>query len=65
MRLSNLKHFVTWVVTYILASLETLAEEVENPFGTDTNDLPLDALTAVIEKDVYEILTNYPDKDYV
>lgn len=50
---------------YILASLETLAEEVENPFGTDTNDLPLDALTAVIEKDVYEILTNYPDKDYV
>lgn len=50
---------------YVLASLETLAEEVENPFGTDINDLPLDTLTAVIKKDVYEILTNYSDKDYI
>jgi putative membrane protein len=33
---------------YVLASLEILAEEIENPFGFDTNDLPLDELTVLI-----------------
>ena len=48
---------------YTLASLETLAEEVENPFGGDINDLPLDALTTLIQENVCEILIIYPDKD--
>ena len=48
---------------FALASLETLEEEVKNPFGGDINDLPLDALTTLIEKNVCEILIIYPDKD--
>jgi hypothetical protein len=40
--------------------LETLAEEVENHFGNDTNDLPLDAITILIKKDICDILINYP-----
>ena len=28
-------------VFYVLASLEIIAEEIENPFGTDANDLPV------------------------
>ena len=48
---------------YTLASLEILAEEVENPFGGDINDLPLDALTTLIQENVCEILIIYPDKD--
>jgi len=33
---------------YVLGSLEILAEEVENPFGTDANDLPLDDFSVTI-----------------
>ena len=51
---------ITSFMFYVLASLETLAEEVENPFGTDINDLPLDELCIVIKRDAYEILLGYP-----
>lgn len=36
--------------------LELLATEIEEPFGTDANDLPVDQLTAVIRRDVTAIL---------
>ena len=41
---------------YILASLELLAEEIENPFGEDANDLPVDVICQNIKKNVDEIL---------
>jgi hypothetical protein len=31
---------------------ETIAEEIENPFGTDANDLPLDEISKNIRKSV-------------
>lgn len=39
-------------VFYVLASLEVIAEEIENPFGTDDNDLPLDTICKGIHKTV-------------
>lgn len=36
--------------------LELLAEEVEEPFGGDRNDLPLDDLAAIIRRDVHRAL---------
>jgi putative membrane protein len=47
---------VVMFVFYILASLEVIAEEIEEPFGTDTNDLPMDRLSETIKKNVAEIL---------
>lgn len=44
-------------ILYILASLELLAEEIENPFGEDANDLPVDTICQNIKKNVDEILT--------
>lgn len=41
---------------YVLGSLEILAEEVENPFGTDANDLPMEDIAQTIERNVGEIL---------
>jgi len=41
---------------YVLGSLEIIAEEVENPFGTDANDLPIDDLAKTIAANVREIL---------
>ncbi|WP_163999713.1 bestrophin family protein [Pyxidicoccus caerfyrddinensis] len=41
---------------YVLASMELIAEEIENPFGTDANDLPTDRISANIRRHVEEIL---------
>jgi putative membrane protein len=41
---------------YILVSMEILAEEIEDPFGTDDNDLPTDSLSEKIKSNVKEIL---------
>lgn len=43
-------------VFYVLSSLEIIAEEIEDPFGSDDNDLPLQKITDVIKKTVEEIM---------
>jgi putative membrane protein len=55
----SLGYLIVPVVTfvfYVLASLEIIAEEIEDPFGGDENDLPLDKIAANIHKHVDEIL---------
>jgi putative membrane protein len=42
-------------VFYVLASLELIAEEIENPFGEDANDLDLEQMSETIEKNLHEI----------
>lgn len=42
-------------IFYVLASLELIAEEIEDPFGEDANDLPTTKLAANIKKHVEEI----------
>jgi putative membrane protein len=39
-----------------LASLELIAEEIEDPFGGDANDLPTDTMSRNIHNNVEEIL---------
>ena len=41
---------------YVLASLELIAEEIEDPFGADANDLPTDDIAERIRANVKEIL---------
>ena len=43
-------------IFYVLASLEMIAEEIEDPFGTDLNDLPTQKISENIKKHVGEIL---------
>ncbi|MGV7105072.1 bestrophin family protein [Flavobacterium sp. U410] len=43
-------------IFYVLASLELIAEEIEDPFGDDANDLPTKKMAANIKKHVEEIL---------
>ena len=43
-------------VFYVLASLEIIAEEIENPFGTDANDLPVTQICKNIQKHVSELI---------
>jgi len=42
-------------VFYVLVSMEVLAEEIEDPFGIDDNDLPTDQLCETIRKNVNEV----------
>ena len=56
----NLGYLVIPVVIfvfYVLASLELIAEEIEEPFGNDANDLPMVRIAENIKKNVVEILT--------
>ena len=51
-------------------ALEALGAEIEQPFGTELNDLPLDALARTIENNLREALgeTLLPEpeaQDYV
>jgi len=48
--------FVSIFVFYVLVSMEILAEEIEDPFGVDENDLPTDDLCQKIKDNVKEIL---------
>jgi ion channel-forming bestrophin family protein len=43
-------------IFYVLASLEIIAEEIEDPFGGDENDVPTDKLSQNIQRHVGEIL---------
>ena len=43
-------------ILYVLVSMEILAEEIEDPFGIDENDLPTDDLCDKIKANVIEIL---------
>lgn len=44
------------LVTFVLLSVELIAEEIEDPFGRDINDLPTDELAEKITGNVREIL---------
>ncbi|HZH67483.1 MAG TPA: bestrophin family ion channel [Flavisolibacter sp.] len=43
-------------VFYVLGSLELIAEEIEEPFGKDANDLPMQRICDNIRRNVAEIL---------
>jgi putative membrane protein len=41
---------------YVLASLELIAEEIEDPFGLDSNDLPMQKIAENIRHNVEDII---------
>lgn len=46
---------IVMVIMYVLLSVELIAEEIEDPFGEDINDLPMDELAAKIKVNIGEI----------
>jgi putative membrane protein len=57
--------------TYTLLSLDTIAEELEDPFGYEDNDLPLDAICNTIDIDLRQMMGDHhhptkstPDRKY-
>jgi putative membrane protein len=48
--------FLSAVVSYTFFGLDALGDELEDPFGIDVNDLPLNALVRIVERDVLAAL---------
>lgn len=46
------------IITFVLMSVELIAEEIEDPFGKDLNDLPTDELSLKIKDNITEILVS-------
>jgi putative membrane protein len=47
---------VTGFVFYVVASLELIAEEIEDPFGKDSNDLPTANIAHKIQAHIHELI---------
>ncbi len=45
----------TLAVSYVFFGIEEIGVEIEDPFGEDDNDLPLDAICALIESNVLSL----------
>ena len=58
-------------VAYTFMALDAIASQIEEPFGTDDNDLALDALSAFIEDAARDMLAQpsltkvMPKDDYL
>lgn len=48
--------FDTLLVAYVFFGIEEIGVEIENPFGDDDNDLPLERFCATIEKDLLALI---------
>ncbi|WP_115718544.1 bestrophin family protein [Gallaecimonas mangrovi] len=46
----------TAIVSYTFFGLDAIGNELEDPFGRDVNDLPTDAMTRIVERDVLAAL---------
>lgn len=54
--LGYLSALIATFIFYILMSIEIIAEEIEDPFGDDDNDLPTDMMSNTIKRNVVEIM---------
>jgi ion channel-forming bestrophin family protein len=50
----------TALVSFTLFGIEAIGVEIENPFGADPNDLPLDAICNTIEQNVTDLISIEP-----
>ncbi len=48
------------LVSFTLFGIEAIGVEIENPFGTDPNDLPLDAICDTIERNIEDLISIEP-----
>lgn len=57
MSIGYMMTFLTVFVFYVLMSLEVLAEEIEEPFNNEENDLPMELIAQNIERNIIRIFS--------
>ena len=55
---------VVALVSFMLFGIEEIGVEIENPFGHDPNDLPLDTLCATMRRNIEDIISLKPSVRY-
>jgi ion channel-forming bestrophin family protein len=48
------------LVSFTLFGIEAIGVEIENPFGTDPNDLPLDKICDAVERNIEDLISMEP-----
>lgn len=56
--------FASLMMTFVLLGIEEIAEEIEDPFGTDPNDLPLDQICQNIDRNLEDLISLSPASHY-
>lgn len=51
------------LISFTLFGIEEIGIEIENPFGRDHNDLPLDAICATMLRNIEDLMTLTPSRD--
>ena len=51
------------LISFTLFGIEEIGIEIENPFGHDANDLPLDAICAALLQNIEDLMTLTPEMD--
>ena len=50
---------ITFLVCYVFIGIEEIGVEIEDPFGDDENDLPLEAICQTIERNLFDLTRQY------
>jgi putative membrane protein len=51
------------ILSFVLLGIEEIGTEIENPFGDDANDLPLEEICTTILNNIEDLIAiNSPDK---
>lgn len=48
------------IISFTLLGIEEIGIEIENPFGRDPNDLPLDAICATMQRNIEDLISLAP-----
>lgn len=62
---------VTGLISFTVFGIEEIGIEIENPFGTDPNDLPLDTICQTMWRNIEDLISLAPctkhwqDEDWV
>ena len=54
---------ITGVISFTLFGIEAIGLEIENPFGFDENDLPLDAICDTMKRNIEDLISLRPTFD--
>jgi ion channel-forming bestrophin family protein len=53
---------VVALISFTLFGVEEIGLEIENPFGLDANDLPLDAICNTLKSNIQDLVSTAPDR---
>lgn len=53
--------FIVVFIAYTFVAFEAIADEIEEPFGTEANDLALNSMCIVIDETIHELAGEHVD----